>query len=57
MTRFPRLWALLTGKPHNPRQDAREAYLAALQSGDTREMHRTYKALRDATNAELRGTL
>ena len=37
------------------RQTALEAYDAAVSRGDTRSKHTTWKALHEATNAQLRG--
>lgn len=58
MTRWPRLYKLLTG--HEPdscttaRAKALEAYEAARKAGDKREMHRTWLQLRAATCTALR---
>lgn len=62
LTRFPALYAFLTGGDRNrvrnlaqARQTALEAYDAAVSRGDTRSKHTTWKALYEATNAQLRG--
>ena len=62
MTRFPALYAFLTGGDRNrvrnlaqARQTALEAYDAACARKDTRTQNTTWKALHEATNAQLRG--
>lgn len=55
MTRFPRLWAFLTGcqLPPSPRAQALADYTAAMVRCDTRGQHAAWLRLRDATHQAL----
>lgn len=58
MTRFPRLFHILTGKNPESAPQARaralETYRSAVARNDTREIHRAWLQLKAATLGELR---
>jgi hypothetical protein len=65
MTRFPKLWAMLTGRPvispleaaYANWREAQTNYDAAKQRGDTRGQHVAWKALKDARTACVKAEL